>query len=54
MARRDEVEAQWSWIDAIRAGWAANGMTPKPYVAGTWGPSAGIGLVERDMVSWND
>ena len=52
--RRDEVEAQWSWIDAIRAGWAANGMTPKPYVAGTWGPSAGIGLVERDMVSWND
>ena len=22
--RRDEVEAQWRWIDAIRAGWAAN------------------------------
>jgi glucose-6-phosphate 1-dehydrogenase len=27
--RRDEVEAQWDWIDAIRAGWSDNGMTAK-------------------------
>jgi glucose-6-phosphate 1-dehydrogenase len=52
--RRDEVEAQWTWIDAIRAGWAAKAMTPKLYTAGTWGPSAGIGLTERDGVTWND
>jgi glucose-6-phosphate 1-dehydrogenase len=52
--RRDEVEAQWTWVDAIRAGWAANGMTPKGYPAGTWGPSAGIALTERDGVTWND
>ncbi|SFR83318.1 glucose-6-phosphate dehydrogenase [Sphingomonas jatrophae] len=52
--RRDEVEAQWEWIDAIRAGWAANGMEPKPYAAGTWGPSAAIALTERDGVSWHD
>jgi glucose-6-phosphate 1-dehydrogenase len=52
--RRDEVEAQWTWIDAIRAGWASAGMTPKPYAAGTWGPSAAIALTERDGVSWND
>ena len=52
--RRDEVEAQWQWIDAIRAGWAANGMTPKPYGAGSWGPSAAIALTERDGVSWHD
>jgi glucose-6-phosphate 1-dehydrogenase len=52
--RRDEVEAQWEWIDGIRAGWAANGMTPKPYAAGTWGPSAAIALAERNGVSWND
>ncbi|MBX9813335.1 MAG: glucose-6-phosphate dehydrogenase, partial [Sphingomonas sp.] len=32
--RRDEVEAQWEWIDAIRAGWAANDMKPRPYPAG--------------------
>jgi len=52
--RRDEVEAQWTWIDAIRAGWAKKGMTPRPYGAGSWGPSAAIGLAERDGVSWHD
>ena len=52
--RRDEIEAQWEWIDAIRDGWAAAGMTPKPYGAGTWGPSAAIALTERDGVSWHD
>jgi glucose-6-phosphate 1-dehydrogenase len=52
--RRDEVEAQWTWIDAIRLGWAKTGMTPRPYGAGTWGPSAAIGLAERDGVSWHD
>ena len=52
--RRDEVEAQWTWIDAIRAGWQARGMAPKPYAAGTWGPSAAIALTERDGVSWHD
>src|SRR3954465_1345366 len=35
--RRDEVEAQWGWIDRIRAAWAKQGMSPKPYAAGTWG-----------------
>ncbi|TVV75625.1 glucose-6-phosphate dehydrogenase [Sphingomonas solaris] len=52
--RRDEVEAQWEWIDGIRAGWEANGMEPRPYAAGTWGPSAAIGLTERDGVTWHD
>ncbi|MFM9829651.1 MAG: glucose-6-phosphate dehydrogenase, partial [Sphingomonas sp.] len=52
--RRDEVEAQWQWIDAIRAGWAANNMTPKPYASGSWGPSAAIALTERDGVTWQD
>ena len=52
--RRDEVEAQWEWIDAIRDGWAFNGMTPKDYAAGTWGPSASIALTERDGVSWHE
>ena len=52
--RRDEVEAQWEWIDAIRAGWAANSMTPKLYPAGTWGPAAAIALTERDGVSWHE
>ena len=52
--RRDEVEAQWGFIDGIRRGWAENGMEPRPYTAGGWGPSAAIALIERDNASWND
>jgi len=52
--RRDEVEAQWRWIDGIRAAWAEGGLTPKPYGAGSWGPSAAIALTERDGVHWHD
>ncbi len=52
--RRDEVEAQWRWIDDIRAKWAASNEAPKSYGSGSWGPSAGIALTERDGVSWNE
>ncbi|AAV88991.1 glucose-6-phosphate 1-dehydrogenase [Zymomonas mobilis subsp. mobilis ZM4 = ATCC 31821] len=52
--RRDEVEAQWVWIDGIREGWKANSMKPKTYVSGTWGPSTAIALAERDGVTWYD
>ncbi|MBM3927860.1 MAG: glucose-6-phosphate dehydrogenase [Sphingomonadales bacterium] len=52
--RRDEVEAQWRWIDGIRAGWEANDVKPKPYPSGSWGPSAGIALTERDGVTWTE
>lgn len=52
--RRDEVEAQWHWVDAIRAGWAENGATPRPYTAGSWGPSSAIALAEREGVTWHD
>jgi glucose-6-phosphate 1-dehydrogenase len=52
--RRDEVEAQWTWIDHIRSAWAEKGLTPRPYPAGTWGPSAAIALTERDGISWHE
>ncbi len=52
--RRDEVEAQWEWIDQIRAGWDANDVKPKGYQSGSWGPSSSIALTERDGVTWND
>ena len=51
--RRDEVEAQWEFIDHIRAIWAENDMVPKPYASGTWGPSAAVALAERDGVTWH-
>ncbi|MGN6374933.1 MAG: glucose-6-phosphate dehydrogenase [Sphingomonas sp.] len=52
--RRDEVEAQWAWIDAIREGWTANDTKPKSYASGSWGPSTAIALTERDGVTWQD
>jgi glucose-6-phosphate 1-dehydrogenase len=52
--RRDEVEAQWRFIDAIREGWKANDQKPKAYPSGSWGPSAAIGLTERGGVTWQD
>lgn len=52
--RRDEVEAQWTWIDRIRAAWSEKGISPRSYAAGTWGPSAAIALTERDGISWHE
>ncbi|MBA3895799.1 MAG: glucose-6-phosphate dehydrogenase [Sphingomonadaceae bacterium] len=52
--RNDEIEAAWSWIDSIHKAWATAGVTAKPYTAGTWGPSAAIGMIERDGASWHD
>jgi glucose-6-phosphate 1-dehydrogenase len=52
--RRDEVEAQWQWIDGVRAAWAEAAATPQHYGAGSSGPSAAIALTERDGVHWHD
>ncbi|GAO56052.1 MULTISPECIES: glucose-6-phosphate dehydrogenase [unclassified Novosphingobium] len=52
--RRDEVEAQWRWVDGIRKVWATESMEVKGYSAGSWGPNAAIALTERDGRSWND
>jgi glucose-6-phosphate 1-dehydrogenase len=50
--RRDEVEAAWNWIDPIREAWNQVTEAPRPYVAGSWGPSAAIALIERDGRNW--
>jgi glucose-6-phosphate 1-dehydrogenase len=52
--RRDEVEAAWTWIDPILAAWAASEEAPKPYTAGSWGPSAAVALIERDGRTWHE
>jgi len=52
--RRDEVEAAWKWIDPIREAWDRSGAPPKPYTAGSWGPSAAIALIERDGRTWHE
>jgi glucose-6-phosphate 1-dehydrogenase len=53
--RRDELDAAWSWIDPIRAGWEKyDDEGPKSYVAGSWGPSASTAMIGRDGVAWHD
>ncbi|MDR7135708.1 glucose-6-phosphate 1-dehydrogenase [Lysobacter niastensis] len=52
--RRDEVEAAWNWIDPIRAAWEVSSEAPKPYTAGSWGPSAAVALIERDGRTWHE
>ncbi|VWX54801.1 glucose-6-phosphate dehydrogenase [Novosphingobium sp. 9U] len=52
--RRDEVEAQWDWIDKIRSLWGEQGQEPRTYTAGSWGPSAAIALAERNGVTWHE
>ncbi len=52
--RRDEVEQAWSWIDGVADAWAEAGMIPKPYAAGSWGPSGAFALIERSERAWSD
>ena len=50
--RRDEVEAAWNWVDPIIEAWNSSHEPPRPYQAGTWGPTAAVALTERDGRSW--
>jgi glucose-6-phosphate 1-dehydrogenase len=52
--RRDEVEAAWSWVEPILKAWANSAERPKPYAAGSWGPTASIALIERDGRTWHE
>lgn len=52
--RRDELDAAWRWIDPIHAAWAAQAEAPRPYTAGTWGPTASSALIVRDGLSWRE
>ncbi len=52
--RRDEVEAAWLWIEPILDAWRASGERPRPYAAGSWGPTAAIALIERDGRTWHE
>jgi glucose-6-phosphate 1-dehydrogenase len=52
--RRDEIEAAWTWVDSIHAAWESARVATKPYTAGSWGPSAAMGMVERDGATWHD
>jgi glucose-6-phosphate 1-dehydrogenase len=50
--RIDEVEEQWSLVDAIVAAWARDRPAFPNYAAGTWGPPSADELLQRDGRSW--
>jgi len=52
--RRDEVEEAWRWVDGVADAWREASLTPKPYPAGSWGPSGAFALIERAGRAWAD
>ena len=52
--RRDEVEASWRYVDAMRAGWELEdpGEPLPEYTAGTWGPAEADLMLARDGRKW--
>ena len=50
--RIDEVEEQWSLVDAIVAAWQRDRPAFPNYAAGTWGPPSSEELLRRDGRSW--
>jgi glucose-6-phosphate 1-dehydrogenase len=51
--RRDEVEAEWTFITAVLDGWSRAPAPAFPnYQAGTWGPAEADTLIESDGRRW--
>jgi glucose-6-phosphate 1-dehydrogenase len=50
--RGDEVEAAWQVIDPIEQGWAKSKTPPQQYEPDSWGPKAGLDLIELDGRRW--
>jgi glucose-6-phosphate 1-dehydrogenase len=50
--RADEVEEQWSLVDAIVAFWKRDRPSFPNYAGGTWGPAGADELMRRDGRMW--
>ncbi|CAM3515641.1 glucose-6-phosphate dehydrogenase [Paracidovorax anthurii] len=50
--RADEQEAAWRWVEPIMQSWRDTEDGPRPYAAGSWGPSAASAMVAREGHSW--
>ena len=46
--RSDEQEEAWRWVEPVMTAWKHSGEGPRPYAAGTWGPSASSAMIARD------
>ena len=52
--RSDEQEEAWRWVEPILDYWQADAQGPRPYAAGTWGPSAASAMIARDGYCWSE
>jgi glucose-6-phosphate 1-dehydrogenase len=52
--RSDEQEEAWRWVEPILNHWQLDTMGPRPYAAGTWGPSASSAMIARDSFCWSE
>lgn len=51
---RDEIEGAWKWVDSIIQAWEIKYILPKPYSAGTWGPTDSMHMIVKDGRVWNE
>ncbi|MBP7566388.1 MAG: glucose-6-phosphate dehydrogenase [Burkholderiaceae bacterium] len=52
--RSDEQEEAWRWVEPIQEHWANETQGPRPYTAGSWGPSAASAMIARDGFCWHE
>jgi glucose-6-phosphate 1-dehydrogenase len=52
--RSDEQEEAWRWVEPILEHWRNDPSGPRPYAAGTWGPSAASAMIARDGHCWSE
>jgi glucose-6-phosphate 1-dehydrogenase len=52
--RSDEQEEAWRWVEPLIKHWASDAQGPRPYAAGTWGPSASSAMIARDGFCWDE
>ncbi|PUE11646.1 glucose-6-phosphate dehydrogenase [Limnohabitans sp. T6-5] len=52
--RSDEQEEAWRWVEPILRHWSTDTIGPRPYAAGTWGPSASSAMIARDGFCWSE
>jgi glucose-6-phosphate 1-dehydrogenase len=52
--RSDEQEEAWRWVEPILEYWRNDSRDPRPYAAGTWGPSASSAMIARDGYCWSE
>ena len=52
--RSDEQEEAWRWVEPILDAWQHDTAGPRPYAAGTWGPSASSAMIAKDGYCWSE